>query len=184
MAIVSKTNLDVLPSAFDATFTGELQQKTNRDPTATASEANLRAVKQWAELQDGTTRSLQQRLSGAAINVREHGVTGDGATDDTANLTTAFATGVGVFFLPPGTYIVTGDIAATAGSIVLAAGATLSGGSITGTDITVIGFMSSGAGTPISSVTPSFIGQEYFQTTPATWYKASGLTNADWLAIS
>lgn len=41
-----------------------------------------------------------------------------------------------------------------------------------------------GTATPISAVVPAYIGQTYFQTTPSTWYKASGLTNADWLAIS
>ncbi len=92
MAIVPKTNLDVLPAAFDTTFTGELQQKTNRDPTATASESNLRVVKQWAELQDGTTRSLQQRLTGLEENIHELAVlNADGTTDDAAAIVTGIA---------------------------------------------------------------------------------------------
>lgn len=185
MAINPKDpNVDTLPSAYDASNSDRFEAKINRNPSFNIADTPTRVTAEWGNEGDGFTRTVQQRLSLAFINVREHGAVGDGVTDDTSDLTTAFATGVGVFFLPPGTYVVTGDIPATAGSVVLAAGVTLSGGSITGTDITVIGFMSSGAGTPISAVTPSFIGQEYFQTTPATWYKSIGLTNADWLAIT
>lgn len=40
------------------------------------------------------------------------------------------------------------------------------------------------AGTPISSVTPRYRGQIFFQETPPTFYMASGLTDTDWLPIS
>ncbi len=41
-----------------------------------------------------------------------------------------------------------------------------------------------GSATPVSSVTPTHIGQEYFDTTATNWYKAVGLTNADWKQIT
>jgi len=36
------------------------------------------------------------------------------------------------------------------------------------------------AGSPVSSVTPQFRGQECFDTTNSIWYKATGTTNTDW----
>lgn len=131
----------------------------------------------------GLLRTLQGRLAKAFINVFEFGVVGSG--DDTTAMQAAFtAGGTAVYFIPPGTYSFTTDINAAIGSLVFLVGVTLTGGNIIGTDITLIGPSASGAGTPIGSVVPTHIGQEYFQTTPATWYKSSGLTNADWLAIS
>lgn len=131
----------------------------------------------------GILQTVQGRLTTAFFNVFEFGVVGSG--DDTTAMQLAFTTGgTAVYFIPPGTYSLTGDITASTGSVVIAAGVTLSGGNITGTDVTFIGAAASQAGTPIGSVTPLFIGQEFFQTTPATWYKSIGLTSADWLAIS
>ncbi len=37
-----------------------------------------------------------------------------------------------------------------------------------------------GVVTPVSAVVPDFIGQEYFDSVTAKFYKAVGLTNADW----
>ena len=41
----------------------------------------------------------------------------------------------------------------------------------------------SGSGSPSGSVTPEYLGQEYFDTGGA-WYKSTGLTNTDWVQIS
>ncbi len=41
----------------------------------------------------------------------------------------------------------------------------------------------SGSGDPTGSVTPKFIGEEYYRTT-GHWYKAHGLTNSDWTALN
>lgn len=87
MSIVGKTDLTVLPSAFDSMFTGELQQKTNRNPVATAADSDLQVVKQWAELQDGTMRSMQGFVSNNVRNVREFGDAGTGVSAAT-NTTT------------------------------------------------------------------------------------------------
>lgn len=40
------------------------------------------------------------------------------------------------------------------------------------------------AGSPVGSVTPYFIGQEYLNTSANTWYKSHGLTSADWKLIT
>ena len=42
----------------------------------------------------------------------------------------------------------------------------------------------SGAGTPVGSVTPKAIGDEYLDTTGPTWYKATGTGNTDWVALN
>lgn len=42
----------------------------------------------------------------------------------------------------------------------------------------------SGSGAPSGVVTPAFLGQEYFDTGGAHWYKATGLTNTDWKQIT
>lgn len=42
----------------------------------------------------------------------------------------------------------------------------------------------SGSGTPIGSVTPEFVGQEYLDTSGTVWYKSTGLTNTDWVALN
>jgi len=43
-----------------------------------------------------------------------------------------------------------------------------------------------GAQTPVSNVTPRFIGDEYFDTSSGqfNWYKATGLTSTDWKQIT
>lgn len=42
---------------------------------------------------------------------------------------------------------------------------------------------SSGAATPISSLVPSFVGQDYLETTTPQWFKSTGLTSADWVGL-
>ena len=42
----------------------------------------------------------------------------------------------------------------------------------------------SGSGAPSGAVTPEFIGQEYFATGTADFYRATGLTNTDWKQIT
>jgi len=46
--------------------------------------------------------------------------------------------------------------------------------------ITQIGYIS-GAGSPVSSATPAFIGQEYFDTSGNNWWRAYGLANTNWV---
>lgn len=41
-----------------------------------------------------------------------------------------------------------------------------------------------GAGTPVSSVTPEFIGERYFDTTNSDFYIAKGVTSADWVPMA
>jgi hypothetical protein len=41
-----------------------------------------------------------------------------------------------------------------------------------------------GAATPAGSVLPYSIGDEYFDSTGTKWYKATGLTNTDWVALN
>lgn len=40
-----------------------------------------------------------------------------------------------------------------------------------------------GAATPISSITPTFVGQDYLETTTPQWFKSTGLTSADWVGL-
>lgn len=40
------------------------------------------------------------------------------------------------------------------------------------------------AGTPVGAVVPIYIGEELFDTGGANWYKATGLTNADWKLLT
>jgi hypothetical protein len=43
----------------------------------------------------------------------------------------------------------------------------------------------SGNGTPVGSVVPSFLGQEYFDTGASDWYKSTGiLNNTQWKKIT
>jgi hypothetical protein len=39
------------------------------------------------------------------------------------------------------------------------------------------------AGTPVSSVTPLYVGEEFLNTSIPEWYKATALTSADWVLI-
>ncbi len=39
-----------------------------------------------------------------------------------------------------------------------------------------------GAATPVGAVVPAFIGQNFLETTTPLWFKATGLTNADWVS--
>lgn len=41
----------------------------------------------------------------------------------------------------------------------------------------------SGAATPISSVVPHYIGEEFLETTTPQWFKSTGLTSADWVGL-
>lgn len=41
----------------------------------------------------------------------------------------------------------------------------------------------SGAGSPVGTATPAFVGQLYHDTVADTYYRSTGLTNADWTAI-
>lgn len=42
----------------------------------------------------------------------------------------------------------------------------------------------SGTGSPVGTATPAFIGQLYHDTNADTYYRSTGLTNADWTAIA
>lgn len=50
-------------------------------------------------------------------------------------------------------------------------------------DITTALGHATGAVTPIGAVTPTFIGQEYFDTVAGVFYRAVGVTSADWTVI-
>jgi hypothetical protein len=41
-----------------------------------------------------------------------------------------------------------------------------------------------GTATPVAAVVPAFIGQEYLDTATSKWYKSTGTTNADWVALN
>lgn len=40
------------------------------------------------------------------------------------------------------------------------------------------------AGTPVANYTPRFIGEECFDSSNTVWYKSTGLTNTDWVALN
>lgn len=42
----------------------------------------------------------------------------------------------------------------------------------------------SGSVSPIGSIVPFFIGEEYLDSTAKIWYKSTGLTNTDWVALN
>jgi hypothetical protein len=42
----------------------------------------------------------------------------------------------------------------------------------------------SGSGSPSGVITPSFVGQEYLDTTATKWYKATGTANTNWVALN
>lgn len=87
MALTPKTDLQVLPSAFETTFTNELQQKVNRNPSFDATDTPTRVVKEWGELQDGTMRSMQGFVSKNVRNVLEFGDAGTSVADATTTAT-------------------------------------------------------------------------------------------------
>jgi len=41
-----------------------------------------------------------------------------------------------------------------------------------------------GVATPVGSVIPDYVGQEFLDTALSTWYKSTGLTNSDWVALN
>ncbi|MDI6447875.1 glycosyl hydrolase family 28-related protein [Anaerobaca lacustris] len=41
-----------------------------------------------------------------------------------------------------------------------------------------------GSGSPSGAVTPDYIGQEYLDTVATKWYKSTGLTDTDWVALN
>lgn len=49
--------------------------------------------------------------------------------------------------------------------------------------LTVATHGESNTGTPVGSLTPQNIGQEYFDTSNKIWYKSTGLTSSDWQVI-
>ncbi|WP_321795219.1 glycosyl hydrolase family 28-related protein [Burkholderia sp. BCC1988] len=63
-----------------------------------------------------TARPLLQELVDLPMSVRRFGVMGDGVTDDTAALQTAFNAGIPLYF-PPGTYLYSANLTATASII-------------------------------------------------------------------
>lgn len=42
----------------------------------------------------------------------------------------------------------------------------------------------SGVSTPVGSIIPLFVGEEYLETETPKWYKSTGLTNVDWVALN
>lgn len=45
-------------------------------------------------------------------------------------------------------------------------------------------FRATGSATPVGAVTPSYLGQEYYDASAGKWYKSKGFTNADWVALN
>lgn len=45
-------------------------------------------------------------------------------------------------------------------------------------------FGSEAAGSPVGVLVPAFVGTEYLDTTAKIWYKSTGLTSADWVALN
>jgi hypothetical protein len=41
-----------------------------------------------------------------------------------------------------------------------------------------------GVATPVGVVVPKYIGEEFLNTTGPTWYKSTGLTNTNWVALN
>lgn len=41
-----------------------------------------------------------------------------------------------------------------------------------------------GTSSPIASITPMYIGQEFLDTAALKWYKATGLTKSDWVILN
>lgn len=80
------------------------------------------------------------------------------------------------------------DYTAGTGVIDSNAGATVSGGAVANVDPTWEARLNSkvrtGTATPVSSIVPVAIGQEFYDTVGAKFYKAFGLTNADWVALN
>lgn len=46
-----------------------------------------------------------------------------------------------------------------------------------------VGFRT-GAASPVGSIKPLFLGEEFFDTVAVKWYKATGLTTASWVALN
>lgn len=148
-------NIDNLPSAYDTTNSDRFEAKINRNPSFNITDTPTRVTAEWGNEGDGFTRAVQQRLSLAFVNAREHGVKGDGATNDDAAFATMVAVGAAVYYLPPGTYIVTGDVTFTAGSVVMAAGVIMSGGNLVGARLILSGTNGNVVAGPASSVDAS-----------------------------
>lgn len=197
-------NIDNLPSAYDTTNSDRFEAKINRNPSFNMTDTPERVTAEWGNEGDGFTRAVQQRLSFVFVNAREHGAKGDGATNDDAAFTAMVAVGAAVYYLPPGTYIVTGDVTLTAGSVVFMAGASLSGGSfISAGAITLVSAidgeidtdslkfdsgptMSSGTGSPEGAVTApisSLFMRTDGTTVSALYLKETGVGNTGWVAL-
>lgn len=70
---------------------------TDYGPTVTASTI------------DTAMAQIGKRVNGAWYSVREFGAVGDGVTDDTAAIQSAFDNAVGTLYFPPGVYAVSGS---------------------------------------------------------------------------
>lgn len=42
----------------------------------------------------------------------------------------------------------------------------------------------SGAGSPVGTVTPRYLGEEYLNTSGPVWFKSTGLTSSSWVALN
>lgn len=129
MATVPKVGIDDLPTQFVTDNSSFLEDVASQEIITPESQ----------NVEGGLFLTLQERLSSAFINAREHGAKGDGSSDDTTSLNDMAAVGAAVFYMPPGTYLVTSDITFTAGSVILAAGVAMSGGNLVGAKLVLSG---------------------------------------------
>ena len=80
------------------------------------------------------TKAHNRMIEGAAVNVKDFGAVGDGATDDTAAFTSAAsAAGVKAVYVPAGSYKITGSV--TSGSFFTLGSVTIVGGTVNVLDV-------------------------------------------------
>ncbi|MER7619661.1 right-handed parallel beta-helix repeat-containing protein [Nonomuraea wenchangensis] len=93
---------------------------------ATAATAAASPTPSETPSQESPSPTLTVAADPLVVNVRDHGATGDGATDDTAAIQAALNAGKGrTVYLPPGTYLVSNMLSVFSRTTVLATPATV-----------------------------------------------------------
>lgn len=128
-------SLDLTAEAFDAQHNDALvvlKENYDRNGTLLGPLPTTRIARdstaEYGNLVDGLLRVTQRRLSGRAVNAREHGIVADGVTTETARLQAAIdaarAAGAALF-LPMGAIVCDAELDISGAEIVGAPGAVL-----------------------------------------------------------
>lgn len=120
------TDIDLSATAFDSAhdaLLGVSNPQVDRVVGLSNTLNRTKPIAAFARLISNTIRRFQRRLSGAAINAREHGAIGDGVTDDTTALQSAITAAAGSeLFIPAGTYLISSALVVPSDTTIRGAG--------------------------------------------------------------